>query len=129
MVSTFLLTTDNRQLATAWGAKSGNPGGSLRKSLFRGKERSMSNHPFTGLPRRLTQPSLSFSRLAVQSRGLHPILNFPYGLRHLLKSLAAPVALVLVIFFTFAAMAIAAERGRMEGVVSDQAGAKISGAR
>ncbi|MEN3331022.1 MAG: vitamin transporter [Blastocatellia bacterium] len=39
------------------------------------------------------------------------------------------VALMLVAFFTFAAIAVAAERGRMEGVVSDQAGAKISGAR
>jgi outer membrane cobalamin receptor len=39
------------------------------------------------------------------------------------------VALTIVAFFTFAAIAVAAERGRMEGVVSDQAGAKISGAR
>jgi vitamin B12 transporter len=77
----------------------------------------MSNHLLAGLPRRLAQQPLSLYHLKIHSRGLH-----------LLKAIQRIAAWVLVVVLTFASIAVAAEGGRLEGVVSDQAGAKISGA-
>jgi vitamin B12 transporter len=53
-------------------------------------------------------------------------MSNPY---HLLKTMRAAVAPVIVIFFTFISVAAAAERGHIEGAVSDQAGAKVGNAR
>jgi vitamin B12 transporter len=76
----------------------------------------MSNHPLTGLPRRLTQQLLRFANEAAHVAQANSLRYIRWQA-------------VIVTFFIFASIAVAAERGRMEGVVSDQAGAKISGAR
>lgn len=77
----------------------------------------MSNHLLAGLPRRLAQQPLSLNHLKIHALGLH-----------LLKAMQRIAAWAFVAVFTFASVVSAAESGRMEGVVSDQAGAKISGA-
>jgi vitamin B12 transporter len=87
----------------------------------------MSNQLPAGLPRRLARQPLSSDQLNFHSRGLASRLG--YGLRRRLKSIGPTAARAFVALLTFAALAAAAEGGRLEGVVSDQAGAKISGAR
>jgi len=88
----------------------------------------MSNDLPAGLPRRPARQLLLLNHLEGQSRGLRIISHVVYGLHHWLKPRARMAALALVAVITLAPIALAAESGRMEGVVSDPGGAKISGA-
>lgn len=83
----------------------------------------MSNYPLAGLPVRLAQRSLVLNRARGRFATMCMRMAQAVSLRH------ARWLTVIVAVFAFASVAVAAQGGRLEGVISDQAGAKIGGAR